>query len=248
MPSWISGVLNDQLCRIASRKAVRSEFAPTSALVSKFVAGPTAAGGIQRARALLKNNGINGSLCYLGGYVDHLELVEETMTAKLQAAHKLANAGLDVHVSADPSQIGYRISPAVATANMSRISETIAVAAGNKPGVHALVLGMEGATLTDATLEMHRALVERHLPAAITLQAYLKRTEADLGPLIRMGAKVRLVKGAYAVDPGLAFLSRAHLTANWHRLIDRMLSKEARDNGFYPIIATHDGKARRRNK
>jgi proline dehydrogenase len=128
---------NDQLCRIASRKAVRSEFAPTSALVSKFVAGPTAAGGIQRARALLKNNGINGSLCYLGGYVDHLELVEETMTAKLQAAHKLANAGLDVHVSADPSQIGYRISPAVATANMSRISETIAVAAGNKPGVHA---------------------------------------------------------------------------------------------------------------
>src|SRR5690606_31236226 len=75
---------------------------------------------------------------------------------------------------------------------------------------------------------------------ALTLQAYLKRTGADLKRQIARGSKVRLVKGAFAAGEDVALTRQADIKANSRRLIDMMLSKEARETGFYPIIATHD--------
>jgi proline dehydrogenase len=75
-----------------------------------------------------------------------------------------------------------------------------------------------------------------------TLQAYRRRTEADLAPIIRAGGKVRLVNGAFAAGPDIAFTVQSEIKANSRKLIDQMLSHEARDSGFYPIIATHDDK------
>ena len=57
---------------------------------------------------------------------------------------------------------------------------------------------------------------------------------------IRRGARVRLVKGAFAAAHTVALARRADIKANSRRLIDLMFSREARDAGFYPIVATHD--------
>lgn len=85
--------------------------------------------------------------------------------------------------------------------------------------------------------------------SSFALRAYLRRslckhisaaTEQDLRPLIRCGAHVRLVKGAFASGRAVAFTRNSEIKANSRRLIELMFSRAARDSGFYPSIATHD--------
>ena len=51
---------------------------------------------------------------------------------------------------------------------------------------------------------------------------------------------MRLVKGAFAAGAATSFTRRAEIKRNSRRLIDLMFSRQARDTGFYPSIATHD--------
>ena len=77
---------------------------------------------------------------------------------------------------------------------------------------------------------------------AQTLQAYLKRSAADLAPIIEAGGMVRLVKGAFA-DPGPhAFQGAAEIDANYLALAATMLSPQAKARGFRPVFGTHDDK------
>jgi len=101
---------------------------------------------------------------------------------------------------------------------------------------------MEDASLNDPTITIHNRLQDEDFPVALTLQAYLHRTESDLGRQIARGSRVRLVKGAFAAGADLAFQSTAEIKNNSRKLITMMLSKTARDAGFYPIIATHDSR------
>lgn len=221
-------------------KAWAQSFAATSALARQYVGGTDAAAGVETARALRDGKGLRASLFYLGEYVNTPALVAENVAAKIDVAALLGRTDLDVHVSVDPTQVGHVVDPEAARANVRAIGEAVANAAAARPGVHCLMLDMEDASVTDATIGLHAMLVAAGLPAALTLQAYRRRTEDDLGPLVRAGAKVRLVKGAFAAGPELAFTRQAEIKANSRRLIDLMFSRAARDSGFYPIVATHD--------
>jgi len=52
---------------------------------------------------------------------------------------------------------------------------------------------MEDSSLNDPTIAVHDRLAAQGYPVALTLQAYLKRTRADLAAQIARGSKVRLV-------------------------------------------------------
>jgi proline dehydrogenase len=145
-------------------------------------------------------------------------------------------------VSVDPTQIGHMLDAGQAREHAFSIAWAISAASEGREGVHALMLDMEDQSVTDATIALHDALQDAGLPVALTLQAYLKRTETDLERQIARGSKVRLVKGAFAAGEDVAFTRQADIKANSRRLIDMMLSKDAREAGFYPIIATHDTK------
>jgi len=54
------------------------------------------------------------------------ERIEQNVKAKLAAAGLLGNAGLDVHVSVDPTQIGYGLDGDIGRRNALRIAETVA--------------------------------------------------------------------------------------------------------------------------
>jgi proline dehydrogenase len=214
----------------------------TSTIATRYVAGVTAEKGVVRASELLKQKGLRSSLFYLGEYVDTPGLVEQNLAAKIEVTGLLERAGLDVHVSVDPTQIGFLLDQSWARRNAFAIAEAIVAATAGKAGVHALMLDMEDSSVVDATIGLHDALHDARLPVAVTLQAYLRRTEADLHSLIRRGSRVRLVKGAFAAGADVAFAGQSAIKTNSRRLIDLMLSREARDAGFYPIVATHDDK------
>jgi proline dehydrogenase len=99
---------------------------------------------------------------------------------------------------------------------------------------------MEDHSVVDATIALHDAVRSAGLPAALTLQAYLRRTEADIRAQIQRGARLRLVKGAFLAARDIAFTRQSEIKARSRQLIELMFSRGAREAGFYPIIATHD--------
>ena len=211
-----------------------------TALAQRFVAGECVSDGVERARALLDAHRIRSSLFYLGEYLDARTLVAESVVNKLAVAEALGRAGLDVHISIDPTQIGQRQNATLCKQNLTKIAESVARSSKSVAGVHCAMLDMEDEALVDPTIALHNALRSEGLPVALTLQAYLRRTERDMRALVRTASHVRLVNGAFAAGRDIAFASRREVKANFRRLIELMVSEEARDAGFYPSIATHD--------
>ena len=237
-----------------ARSAGVTRFVQSSALMSslarRYVAGGTFRDGVARAEGLLHDSGIRSSLYFLGEYVDDRQKIEDAVVNKIAVAGQLAEAGLDVHVSVDPTQIGASIDPNLLLDNADRIGAHFAATAHISSALRCLMIDMEDHTVVDQTIAVHDRLQARGVPVGITLQAYLRRTEADLCRFVSGPSRVRLVKGAFVGTNDTAFTSQAEIKANYRRLIDLMFSPEARRNGFYPIVATHDDRlhAYARNK
>jgi proline dehydrogenase len=95
---------------------------------------------------------------------------------------------------------------------------------------------MEQSQYTDVTLEIFETLWNhgyKHM--GVVLQADLRRTEADLQRVLRLGARVRLVKGAYNEPRTIAYQRKDEVDAAYVRCLKLLLTE-----GHYPAIATHD--------
>lgn len=211
-----------------------------SGLANQFVGGASVADARSSA-AELAREGITSTLFYLGEYVSDPALIAKTLTELTAALTATAEESLDVCVSVDPTQIGLMVDAATCTANARTLAAAVREAAPRpRPGHDALIIDMEDASVTDATLDLYWSLRSEELPAAITIQAYLHRTPADLATLIAAGAWVRLVKGAFAEPADLAVRSAADRDSRYRRCAAQLLGRAAREAGVYPSFATHD--------
>ncbi|MGH1416731.1 MAG: proline dehydrogenase family protein [Pelagimonas sp.] len=228
------------LARSSAMKSFMQNSRATSFLRNKYVAGETVTAGAERAVALLEKNGIRSSLFFMGEYVDDPALIAETVQQKHDAAEAIAQRQLDIHISVDPTQIGYVISPQQTQGHALKLAKEIKRLAEESQGIHCLMFDMEDASLNDPTIALHNTLQDQGLPVALTLQAYMRRTMEDMEKQVQRGSRVRLVKGAFAAGPKLAFQGTNEIKHNSRQLIELMFSKTAKSKGFYPIIATHD--------
>ena len=69
----------------------------------------------------------------------------------------------------------------------------------------------------------------------VVLQSELLRSEQDARRIIALGARVRLVKGAYREPKAIAHQKKADVDAAYLRLLKLLMWE-----GHYPAIATHD--------
>ena len=212
----------------------------TSLLAAKYTGGCDAAAGVRYARDLWQGMDIRSSLFYLGEYIDNASLAEVNRNRKIEVVGELAKARLDLHISFDPTQLGYSIAPNIAQKNAIMIAAAIKERMRDHDGVHCLMFDMEDASVIDATVAMHDAFRNEGYPVALTLQAYLHRTRQDLERQIEQGSRVRLVKGAFAAGSDISYTKRADIKRNMRDLIGLMFSRAAKESGFYPIVATHD--------
>ena len=211
----------------------------TSRLARRYVGGKDPASAIETAKKLRKR-GIYSSLFYLGEYVTDWELAAENIRAKEQVMAGLTQVDLDLHVSVDPTQIGCGLDWPRGARNIEMLARRLTDLAKGQQGTHCLMFDMEDFSVNERTINLHDQLRKSGSSVALTLQAYLHKTEQDMRAQITAGGMVRLVKGAFAEDAGKALAGQEDIKENYRKLMSLMLSDEARQNGFYPIFATHD--------
>jgi len=201
----------------------------TRRVAERFIAGDTLDDGLAVARSLVRA-GASVTLDYLGEDVTTAEAARGAARVVLAALERAGVEGLHAGVSVKPTQMGLRVDPDLCRALLA----DVAAAAGDLDA-H-VTLDMEGSDVTEPTV----ALVERlqadgHGAVGCAVQAYLRRTPADLRRLTAAGASLRLCKGAYAEPRDVAYRTRAAVDASFAACADWLLA-----HGVYPRLATHD--------
>lgn len=212
-----------------SLRNVAENTRPARAVAMRFVAGETLDDGIRVAREL-NAEGMMVSLDELGEEVTDGDVAQRAADSYRRTLERMDSEGIDGNISVKLTQLGLEISPDLARRLVADICRHAA-----DLGRHVTV-DMEGSDHTEATIALVAALRdEGHANVGCAVQSYLHRTAGDVDRLIRMGASLRLCKGAYAEPPEIAYQSGREVDANYARLAEVLLT-----SGTYPRIATHD--------
>lgn len=198
-------------------------------LVSRFVAGET----LDTALAVstdLASKGITTTLDQLGENVRTREEATAAIATYVEILNRMHASALEPNISVKLTMLGLDLGRDVARDNMIPILETARECSGF------VRIDMEGSRYTEDTMAVFEELFARFpKEVGIVIQSYLRRSEDDVRRCIELGARVRLVKGAYAEPEAVAFQQRIEIDEHFARQARMLLSE-----GNYPAIATHD--------
>lgn len=199
-------------------------------VVRRFVAGETLTDALTTARAL-QTRRIRTALDLLGENVGTEREASEATEAYLAVLDALEDANLsDGYVSVKLTALGLDQSEALALSNLMRIAH--AARAQNNTFVR---VDMEGSVYTQRTLDIVRAAHAEYPHLGTVLQSSLRRTDTDLHSMIENNIPIRLVKGAYAEGPNVAYPSKGDVDMAYVRQMRVLLG-----SGVSAAIATHD--------
>ncbi|HQY90535.1 proline dehydrogenase family protein [Caldilinea sp.] len=223
------------LSRMPLARRMVTRFPPAWAVASRFVAGESVDEAIATARQL-NAKGMLVTLDYLG---ESITVATEAGAARDQILYLLQRIhanGVDAYVSVKLSQLGLKIDENLAIDNL-RALLTEAKALGLR-----VRIDMEESALVDTTLDVYRRLRfgEGFENVGVVIQSSLYRSEEDVRKLVKEGAWVRLVKGAYKEPPAVAYPQKHDVDAAFVRLAELLLALEAGVRGVYLAAATHD--------
>ncbi len=198
-------------------------------LAKRFVPGETIESALDAVRAL-NADGLTATLDFLGEDVFDIREAEKTRDAYHTMLDAIERSGLRSNVSVKLTALGMLVDEDVCADFLTSIVRRAAALAD--PFVR---IDMEGSAVTSQTLAIFERVYARHENVGPVLQAYLKRTPADVDRAIELGARVRLCKGAYREDESVAIQDMPTIRKAYVRCAEALLT-----SGNYPAIATHD--------
>jgi proline dehydrogenase len=203
-------------------------------LTSRFVAGRNLDDAL-RVSAKLNAEDILVSLDHLGENVSSLAEAEGSLISYLKALTGIADKNLRATISVKLTQLGLDYSIEACHRNVSMLVE-------RANGLGTIVeIDMESSAYVDRTLDIVKRLHAAGGKVRAVIQSYMRRSEADIQELNRLGIPVRLCKGAYKESAAVAFQDKAQVDANYSQLMELLLAE-----GSYPAIASHDERLVRR--
>jgi proline dehydrogenase len=216
--------LQDLIVRVpASRRVAR-----------RFVAGETLEDAIQAVQSL-NGQGMLATLDHLGENVANEAEALAAADEYLLALDALFAARANANVSVKLTQMGLDLGDDFCYHNASRIVRKAAELD------NFVRIDMEGSPYTERTLAVYRRLRQHHNNVGIVVQAYLRRTQADVEALIQEGiGHFRLCKGAYDEPAAIAYRERPRVTQAINELTRTCMTPQARGQGAYAAIASPD--------
>jgi proline dehydrogenase len=206
---------------------------PARSLARRFTAGDTLEEAIAAVQEL-NRQGLLATLDHLGESVTSETEARDATAAIVDLLEAIEASGIQSGVSVKLTQLGLEVSPALAAENLQRI------VARASEAWRFVRIDMENAEYVQQTLDLFEALWAQYRNVGVVIQSYLRRSAGDVTRLVRLGASVRLVKGAYDESPDVAFADKVEIDASFNRLMEQLFSDEAQANGVFPAIATHD--------
>jgi proline dehydrogenase len=215
--------------RILRRLASRYGMATSGSFARRFIAGETVEEAVEAARAL-QRRGLLITLDHLGEGVATFDEAAAATREYVRLVDVLVASGIERNLSIKLTQLGVTVDRATVVDNLRQL-----LSASDPHGFFVRV-DMESSRYTDVTLDVFEALWRLgHRSLGVALQACLHRTDGDARRLIGLGARVRLVKGAYKEPAAIAYQQKRDVDAAFLRLMQLLL-----EEGTYPAIATHD--------
>jgi proline dehydrogenase len=197
----------------------------------RFIAGESIDEAIPDARTI-EGTGLAVTMDLLGESVTSSTAAASATNGYLEVMRKIDEAGIGKNVSLKLTQLGLDIDRATCVDNLRRILDD---ATARQFFVR---IDMENSPYTERTLEIFETLWGiGYRNAGVVIQSCLKRSDADIRRVNKLGARVRLVKGAYKEPAEVALQQKADVDAAYVSLAKLLLT-----DGVYPAIATHDEK------
>ncbi len=182
----------------------------------------------------LAERGMGSTVDVLGEAITSREEAEATRDAYLDTIARMGQLDEPTHlvrnVSVKLTALGLGIDDRLVHDNVDAIAAAMQEIGGF------VRVDMEDTPYTDATLELYRSLRDGGRDnLGIVIQAYLKRSRADVEALASEGARVRVVKGIYVEPLELAWRDMATINRSYLDLC-RILAEA----GCHAAYATHD--------
>lgn len=200
--------------------------------VRRFMPGETVEEALDAAE-FFRPHKIGILFTQLGENLTELSEAEAVADHYHRLLDMIAARGMDAEISVKPTQLGLDLDRDASLRLLSGLADH----ARQRDGL--LWLDMEGSAYTDPTLELYRSLKEQHPNIGICLQAYLRRTPADVNALIPLKPAIRLVKGAYDEHAEIAFRRKDEVNGAYQSLCVLMLPYAARGE-LRLGMGTHD--------
>jgi proline dehydrogenase len=216
---------SESVRKLASRYGMRRQ----TSFARRFIAGETVDEAIAAARAI-EATGLAVTLDLLGEAVSSMDAATAATNAYAALVEAITRAGVSRNISVKLTQLGLAIDRATSFDNLRRILD---VAAAADCFVR---VDMEQSSYVDQTLDVFDTVWRiGYRQAGVVIQSCLRRSQADVRRMIALGARVRLVKGAYREPREVAYQVKAEVDAAYLELMRLLLAE-----GTYPAIATHD--------
>jgi proline dehydrogenase len=234
--SWLKHLLLYLSTAVWARNLV-CRLSLAQSVARRFVAGETMDEAVAVARDL-NGRGMRVAIDYLGESVSNLSEAQAARDEILRLMDRIEQERLDANVSVKLSQLGLKVNADQAYENMRLL------AARAKEHNKRVRIDMEESGVVDVTFDIYRRLrfEDGFDNVGVVIQSYLYRTAEDARRLIADGASIRLCKGAYMEPADVAYPLKKEVDQSFVSLMQTLLGEEARRNGVYLGVATHDEK------
>lgn len=201
-------------------------------LARQWIAGETLDDGIERAKEA-NARGVLGLLNLLGEHTTSKERIEATKAEYSLLLDKIEQQHVKSQISIKPTQLGLGLDYDYCLDNYCAMAEEC------KARSNWLWIDMENSPFTSQTIEIYKQVLSRYPDTGIAIQSYLRRSEKDISELLPLGAKIRLVKGAYNEPSEVAIKEKGLVSENYAKLTQILFEH---NGGSFFAIATHDDK------
>jgi proline dehydrogenase len=198
-------------------------------LSQRYIAGPTLGDAVDVVRAL-NEEGKMATIDVLGEEISGRKEASALLAEYEGVFETIEREGLDSNISVKLTGLGLNLDHDFCKENAS---ELVREAAARRNFVR---IDMEDSSTTTRTLELYRELRQEGLDnVGVVLQAYMKRTLADVAALADLRPNVRVCKGIYVEPPEIAFQEFETVRLNFTEALAALM-----DGGAYVAVATHD--------
>jgi len=198
-------------------------------LSQRYIAGPTLDDAVEVVRTLNEERKM-ATIDVLGEEITRREEATALLAEYEDVLETIEREGLDSNISVKLTGLGLNLDHDFCRDN---VSELLREAGARSSFVR---IDMEDSSTTGGTLALYRELREQGLDnVGVVLQAYMKRTLADIAGLSDLRPNVRVCKGIYVEPPEIAFQEFETVRMNFVEALGALM-----EAGSYVAVATHD--------